>query len=232
MGAFPRSIVLAAASLVVPGLATAQLCLGVPAADGAVALAARAGIAWDETTYDGGATVNLPGPLSVSGAYSHGMLYPLHRPANGVSAGLAYEVSRWGMSVCPVANAQYERLSISGYDASHTYSWTTLSLGVTLGRTLASWREAYLVAHGGPRLIYFRSVYRDEVPRPSADGPEGSPFLRPPEIGEFHEFGGHAGLTLGRGRLYLDAVVAGTSHGRWEPAYTLSLGVVLGGEDS
>jgi hypothetical protein len=228
MGMLSRSTLVVAALVALPAGATAQLCLGVPAPAGTAALAARAGVAWGETTYDGSATVNLAGPLSVTGAYAHGMLYPLHRPANGIAGSVAYELSPWGMSVCPTVEAQHERLSTTRYRSAHSLSWTTVSMGVNVGRTVATLDESYLIAHGGPRVFYFHRVYRSELP----EAPAGSPASSAADIRDYVEVGGQAGLTIGRGRFYLDASVAGTSHGSWEPAYTFSLGVVLGGEGS
>lgn len=128
-------------TLATPDAARAQVCLGSPTAEGQFAVTGSGTLSSnDRKDFGFGLEANLPGPL----AFRAGVNFDEHgddRVARYGGRG-SYDVRSNGISVCPVAGADYSRRT----SGDQTSTLIRIPVGVSVGGRIA-------LSEGGPALI-------------------------------------------------------------------------------
>ncbi len=125
--------------------AAAQACIGTPTLSGQRALALGASFPEHGTNYNARLDVNLSGPVSAYGAYTHTETVPGTPNIHTVGTGAAYQLpvqidlGQVQLNTCPTARVEYAVANGNGLDQTHLMVPVGLGVGarVDVGQGVA-----------------------------------------------------------------------------------------------
>lgn len=202
----------------IPAVAQAQTCIGVPIAASQFAIGGEIGFPDGGKTYGVIGTANLASPLSVQARVDVFDYDDVDETTTSFGGTLAYTLpSSSAYTACPLVGASYASESFEDEDGSFEVSVLIVPIGLGLGAALPV-GGLDLSAFAVPQLLLVRSSFEFDVPG----------------VGSFSdseteaEFGGDIGLRLRTGPVFLGGSVRITSIEGSDPVFSLGIGFATG----
>jgi hypothetical protein len=202
-------------TLVIPALAVAQVCVGVPTRDGDLAFSGTFGITDGAKIYGIGANADVTGPLSLEVGYSLITYDDLADNANSFHAGIGLELPGLNFSACPFAGLQYSILDTQWFGIDVGVRQTVGVVGFGIGKSFAIAPEAQLGLYTVPQFLYLRARIT------ATDG-----VFSESETNSETEFGASLGFRLASRSFFGGAAVSFSTIEDSDPVFTVTLGII------
>ena len=188
----------------VPGALSAQACLGLPSADGQIAVAGAATLMDGEVRPGGEFHVDVTGPASFRAEYDHGHDDGVGRTFSVLGG---YELFLLEPSICAVAGALYTTDPAPQVDER-----LGISAGFGIGKTLRTERLTATV-YAVPRYVRLQETVTDLA------GVE--------ETVGTNELLAEAGVTVGLAPLYVGGAVVLSTFGEADAGFRIRVGILF-----
>ncbi len=210
-----RGVGIAAAALLLPHAAFGQACIGSPAFPGQFALGGSLVTADGMTGYGAEARTNPAGPLAITANIGIIDVDGADDDIFTAGAGMAWEISRDQLSICPVAGVQYSDFPTSFLGAGFEASSFAVPVGLAAGARLGAGTVQFIPS-GELGLRWERFSYSASAGGVSISESETETDLYL-----------NAGATAVTGRFFGRAALERIFHDDAENMFRFSLGVLF-----
>lgn len=207
-----------AALVAAPVPVIAQACIGIPTAEGSLAVVG--GFATTDGAKGFGGTLhgNLEGPISIQAGYTLWDLDDIDENFNAFHAALGMEVPNLSFSACPFVGAEYATWSESAFGVDVEITQTVIPVGLGIGKSFAAGPALDFTLFAAPQFMYIRT---------KGSVSDGTDSFSDTESGS--EFGLGVGFRMGTQAVFGGAGVSFNTIEESDPTFSLSIGLGFGG---